>query len=249
MYNLLRKKRSQLIIIATGFIALFSSFPVIAQLREGINLPNSDERFYHVGIIIMGAQCRFQISHHSQFIQNDSITSVYPENTTGIGLGGMHTLTISDHFQVRAVFPQLIFGAQTLTYHLKSPDPLEDEKTEMKQTVESIRLGLPIQLKFRSDRINNFRVYMMGGFKVETDLSSKASAKNTGNMVKLKKLNYGIEAGIGFNFYLPYVILSPEIKISNGISNIHSRDPNVKFSNVIDRISSRMIVFSLIFEG
>jgi hypothetical protein len=48
---------------------------------------------------------------------------------------------------------------------------------------------------------------------------------------------------------MPYFILSPEIKISNGISNSHSRDPDLKFSNVIDRMQSRMVVFSLIFEG
>jgi hypothetical protein len=48
---------------------------------------------------------------------------------------------------------------------------------------------------------------------------------------------------------MPYFILSPEIKISNGLSDSHSRDPNLKFSNVIDKLKSRMIVLSLIFEG
>jgi hypothetical protein len=119
----------------------------------------------------------------------------------------------------------------------------------MNKTVESILLGLPVQLKFRSDRINNFRVYMMGGFKMEYDLSSRARAKNAEDLVKLQPVDYGIEAGVGFNFYLPYFILSPEIKISNGLSNSHSRDANLKFSNVIDKMQTRMIVFSLIFEG
>jgi hypothetical protein len=31
--------------------------------------------------------------------------------------------------------------------------------------------------------------------------------------------------------------------------NIHSRDENLKYSNVIDRIQSRMIVISLHLEG
>ncbi|TAL40944.1 MAG: PorT family protein, partial [Chitinophagaceae bacterium] len=55
--------------------------------------------------------------------------------------------------------------------------------------------------------------------------------------------------GMGFNFYFPSFILSPEIKISNGMKNIHSRDPNLKYSNTIDRIQSRMIVFSIHLEG
>jgi hypothetical protein len=89
----------------------------------------------------------------------------------------------------------------------------------------------------------------MGGFKLEYDLSSKARSKNAEELIKLTPYDYGIEAGIGFNFYMPYFILSPEIKISNGINNVHSRDPDLKFSNVIDKLQSRMIVFSLIFEG
>lgn len=247
MHNLLRKKGIQLTI--TVIFSLFASFPLIAQLRDGINLPDSDEKFYHIGIVVMSAQSRFQINQHPYFMQQDSVLSVYPENKIGLGLGGMHTFRISDHFQVRAVFPQLIFVSQALTYELKYPDAFMEETPVMTQSVESIHLGLPLQLKFRSDRINNFRVYMIGGVKVETNLSSKARAKNTGDMVRLKSFDYGVEAGIGFNFYLPFFILSPEIKLSNGLGNIHSRAPNVKFSNVIDKIQSRMVVFSLIFEG
>jgi hypothetical protein len=84
---------------------------------------------------------------------------------------------------------------------------------------------------------------------VEYDLASNARAKRAEELVKLKKLDLGVEAGIGFNFYFPVFILSPEIKISNGITNSHSRDPNLKFSNTIDQLNSRMVVFSLIFEG
>ena len=90
---------------------------------------------------------------------------------------------------------------------------------------------------------------MMAGGKIEYDLSSKARAKNAEDMVKLRSFDYGVEAGIGFNFYMPYFILSPEIKISNGLGNSHSRDPDLKYSNVIDKLQSRMVVFSLIFEG
>lgn len=90
---------------------------------------------------------------------------------------------------------------------------------------------------------------MMGGFKIEYDLSSKARARNAEDLVKLRSFDYGVEAGLGFNFYMPYFILSPEIKLSNGISNSHSRDASLKFSNVLDKLQSRMIVFSLIFEG
>jgi hypothetical protein len=90
---------------------------------------------------------------------------------------------------------------------------------------------------------------MFGGMKFEYDLASNARAKRAEDLVKLKKMDMGVEAGIGFNFYFPVFILSPEIKISNGITNSHSRDASLKFSSSIDKLNSRMVVFSLIFEG
>ena len=84
---------------------------------------------------------------------------------------------LSRRFEVRAIFPQLLFSYKNLTYNLKYPDASKDETYEMTKKVESILLGLPIHLKFRSDRIDNFRVYMFGGVKFEYDLASNARAK------------------------------------------------------------------------
>ena len=246
MYHLLRFKKQPSGIVAV-LLLLASSFSSSAQLRDAINLPDNDDKAYHIGIVVMGVSSRFQISHHPQFLQTDTVLSVYPENTGGIGIGGMHTFKLGSHWDARVVFPQLLFANKVITYELKYPESGESAVT--KKTIESILLGIPIQVKYKSDRINNFRVYMMGGVKYETDLSSKARAKNADNLVKLKSNDFGIEAGIGFNFYMHYFILSPEIKISNGISNVHSRDASLKFSNVIDKIQSRQIIFSLIFEG
>lgn len=241
----MRRKRTFHLIISIA--ALLAYGEARAQLRDRINLPGTDEKPYHLGIIIMGAQSRVQINQHPVFLQRDSVLASSPENTFGLGIGGMHTLRISDRFQARVVFPQLLFVNKAITYRLKYPTV--EEAPVITKNIESILLGVPVQVKFRSDRMNNFRFYIMGGFKAEYDLSSKARAKNAEELVKLKPIDYGVEAGVGFNFYLPYFIFSPEIKISNGISNSHSRDASLKFSNVIDQMKTRMVVFSLIFEG
>jgi hypothetical protein len=115
--------------------------------------------------------------------------------------------------------------------------------------VESVIVSFPLQLKLQSDRIGNFRVYMMGGMKADIDLASNARAKKAEDLVKIKKYDYGVELGLGFNFFFESFILSPEIKLSNGLGNIHSRDKNLIYSSVFDKIQSRMIVFSLHIEG
>ncbi|MGH2642426.1 MAG: PorT family protein, partial [Chitinophagaceae bacterium] len=60
---------------------------------------------------------------------------------------------------------------------------------------------------------------------------------------------FGYEAGFGFEFYLPYFIFSPEIKISNGARNIFIRQPGNIYSDRIGEILSRMIVISIHLEG
>ena len=121
--------------------------------------------------------------------------------------------------------------------------------TNVTKKIESVLLTFPLQLKFNSDRIGNFRVYMFGGIKGDVDLASNARARKAEELVKISKYDYGFEAGLGFNFYFPSFIFSPEVKISNGLNNLHSRDESLKYSNVLDRILSRMIVFTIHLEG
>jgi Outer membrane protein beta-barrel domain len=248
MYNLLWQKKIGFITVAVTFIALMAAKSAVGQFRQ-IHLPDHDEKKYYLGIGVLYNTARFQISQHPVFLENDSVLVTSPENSGGFGLAGMHTYRLSPRFEIRAIFPQLMFAYKNITYSLKYPDDSKDETPTMTKKVESILVGLPIHLKFRSDRIENFRVYMFGGAKFEYDLASNARAKRAEETVKLKKIDMGVEAGIGFNFYFPVFILSPEIKISNGLINSHSRDPDLKFSSAIDKINSRMVVFSLIFEG
>ena len=245
MHYLLRKKN---ILLKRGVAAVLLVISLSATGQEELNLPNHDDKKFFIGIGIMYNSSRFQLTHHPNFLQNDSILSVNPLSSGGIGLAGMNNFVISPRFSVRAIL-SFMLSSKNLEYRLKYPDASLDETPVVTKRVETIACGLPVHLKFRSDRINNFRVYVFGGGKFEFDLASNAKAKKADDLIKLKPYTFGVEAGLGFNFYFPVFILSPEIKISNGLNNLHSRDTNLKFSNVIDKLSSRMIVFSLIFEG
>jgi Outer membrane protein beta-barrel domain len=247
MYNLLRKKIAGIRHLMI-FSLLASSMSAFSQ-EKLLHLPNHDDKKYYIGIGVLYNTSRFQLHHDPNFLASDSVMMIDPQNGRGFGIAGMHTYRLSPRFEIRAIFPQFLLTYTNLTYHLKYPDPSKEEHPVMSKKIESILLGLPVQIKFRSDRIDNFRVYVFGGGKIEYDLASNARAKRAEELVKLKKTIFGIEAGIGFNFYMPSIIISPEIKISNGLTDSHSRDASLKFSNVIDKLNSRMVVFSLILEG
>lgn len=239
MHYLLRKQ-----VILPVIIFLFSASQVEAQ--KDIYRRNHDDLVYYFGLTLGYNYSYLHLSKSPKFLESDSIMSAQPASSGGIAMGLMATARLNDHFQVR-VNPQLIIGgAKYIAFTLGKTKP--GESIVQNQSLPSTLVSLPIQIKFNSDRIGNFRTYLLGGIKYDTDLSSNSSARNVDDIIKLKRNDLGFEIGMGFNFYLPFVTVSPEIKISNGLSNIHQYDPNLKYSNVLDRILSRMVVFSIHFE-
>jgi hypothetical protein len=182
----------------------------------------------------------------AKFYQDDSVLVALPGNSGGISIGLLATGRLNDHFQIR-FNPQIIIGSSRyFTYTIKYPLP--GEPVFQKKTLPTMIVSFPLHFKFNSDRIDNFRVYLLGGVKYDVYFGSNATESNTGTDIKFKSTDFGIEGGIGFNFFLHYFTLSPEIKFSNGLSNILQRDPSVKYSSVFDKLQTRMIMFSLHFE-
>ena len=243
MQHLLRRK---IIYILTGLFCL--PVIVIAQFRDGINLPDHDNKLFHFGINLGFNRSHFSFTHHPLFMQQDSVMVVESLNSSGINLAWLVNLNINQHLDIRTYPLDLTFTEKAFEYHLTYPDRPGGEDSITQKKVQSISLTLPIQLKFSSDRINNFKVYMLGGVKAELDLAANAGDKNAQSLIKLKHLDYGLQAGLGFHFYYPFFVLTPELRVDWGLANLHSRDPNLKFSNVIDKINSRTITFSLTVE-
>jgi len=233
------------IIFVIGF--LMSGGRASAQLRDYLNLPDHDSKKYYLGIGFLYNNSHFQVSAHPKFLQSDSVLYVNPLNSGGFGVSGMFTFHVADHLEFRFAFPEFIFSSNSISYHVKYPP--DGEQILATKQIQSLLLGFPAQVKFLSDRIGNFRVYMMGGVNYRYDLASNSSARKAENLVKLSSSDFSVEAGLGFQIYFPVFILSPELKISEGLKNIHSRDPSLQYSNVIDKIKSRQIIFSIIFEG
>ena len=245
MLHLLRTKAS---LIAVS-ILLCGTIPAAAQFSQvELNRPDQDAKPYYFGMSIGINLARFHTELHPVFLQNDSVYVAEPVNSGGITLGFQATARLSNRFQVR-FNPQLMFVERNIYYRLNPLMPDINGDTITTKKVESIIAAFPLQLKFQSDRIGNFRVYTMIGIKADIDMASNARAKKAEDLVKIEKYDWGPEFGIGFNFYFPSFIFSPEIKISNGMRNIHARDQNLRFSGVFDKIQSRMIVFTIHLEG
>ncbi|MEJ7911955.1 MAG: outer membrane beta-barrel protein [Chitinophagaceae bacterium] len=239
----------QKVVAKKATVFIFSSLLLLssaALAQKEMYMEEHDYKPYYFGITLAMSTSRFHSNLSNRFLQQDSIMVAEPLNSGGFALGLAATARLSNRFEAR-LNPQLMFTDRAISYKLRFKD--RDLGTEVEKRVESVIVAFPLQLKFKSDRIGNFRVYMLGGGKLDFDLASNAKARKADDMIKIGKSDFGVEGGIGFHFYSKSFIFSPEIKFSNGLRNLHSRDEKLKYSNVIDKIQSRMIVFSIHLEG
>jgi hypothetical protein len=220
-------------------------------LRGQLNQQEFDNEDYHFGINLGFNQSHFNFSLDPTFLNQhpDSVLDVESLNSTGLNLAWLVNYNISDHFDFRTYPLDLTFSQRTFQYALRYPNIPAGETAITSKDVQSITLSVPIQIMFSSDRIDNLKVYTIGGFRFDYDLAASASGdKNADAIIKLKKFNYEVEGGLGFHLYFEYFVLSPELKASWGLSNLHNYDATNKFSNVIDKIHSRMITLSVTIE-
>jgi hypothetical protein len=243
MQYLLRRK------INWSLIILFI-VPLIgkAQLRSELNMTDHDESGYHFGINVGMNQSHFNFTHHPQFLSQDSVTVIESVNSAGINLAWLVNLRISDHFDLRTYPLNLTFSEKAFEYSINYPDVPAGETPLMLKKVQSITVGFPFMIKFSSDRIKNMKVYTLTGGRFDYDLASNANKRNAEQLIKLRPYDYSVEAGLGFHIYFPYFVLSPELRVNWGLSNLHSRNSSLRYSSNIDKINSRMISFSISVE-
>jgi hypothetical protein len=244
MQHLLRRK------IASVILILMICQAGRAQEFEP-NLPDHDSKLYHFGINLGFNQSHFSFSHHPQFLNpvlNDSIAVIESINNVGINLAWLVNLNLSPHWDVRTYPLNLTFTEKAFQYNMTKYDPIIGEgKTTLKK-VQSITLSLPILIKFSSDRIGNMKVFTTLGGRFDYDLASNSNKRNADELIKLRPYDYSIEGGLGFHIYFPYFVLSPELRVNWGLSNLHDRNPSLRFSSNVDKIYARMISLSLTVE-
>lgn len=220
-----------------------SSIETQAQRKKVQNLPNYDRQKVHFGFLLGLNTTDFVIRRIPEFNSLDSLYIVESDPQTGFNLGIIANLKLGEHFDLRFV-PDLAFSQRNLEYTFNT----SGQNIKVIKEVESTFLEFPLLLKFKSSRINNYRVYVIAGGKYSIDMVSQAKVENQDKQyVKLQKQDYGYEIGFGFDFYLERFKFSPEIKMFHGVRNLLVDDPAI-FSTSLRALYTKTFVISLTFE-
>jgi hypothetical protein len=246
------------------FILLFLilAFRGLAQQSDGLgtNLPNFYKNNLHFGFIIAGNYTDFR----AHTVNNGSfpdtvmdgvkyrVRSVYTNGDPGFALGIVCDARLHDYLRIRFT-PNINFASRSLDYTLENAK--HDSTKVYTKSVESTFLIFPIELKLQSKRMGNFSAYVIGGGGYALDLASNKKAASVGSSanrlddaVRIKRDDYFWSAGAGTDFYLKYFKLGLEIKLIQGTKNLIYKDPNI-FAKSVDKVNSRMVMFSITFEG
>jgi hypothetical protein len=214
------------------------------QSSQVENQPKYDKQPIHFGFFLGFNEANFKVQLVDNFRILDTVYSVTAETVTGLNLGIISNLRIGDLFDLRFT-PSLSFVQRNLIYHITYSDTLQEDITKK---VESTYLEFPLDLKFKSKRIGNYRIYVLAGGKYAIDMVSqeKVLAKDK-EIVKLNRYDYGYEIGLGFDFYMEFFKFSPEIKMYNGMNNLLIQDGRI-FAKPISGLYSKTFLISFTFE-
>lgn len=173
----------------------------------------------------------------------DTLNGIVSNPTPGFAIGFISRYRITDHLEVRGT-PSLIFADRELYYTYNTPSE------DVVKSTQATTVDLPLEVKLKSDRIDDFRMYLMGGIKY-TLAVGRGNAQATLDPLQMQVKNAGgfgsYEAGLGCDIYFEYFKLSPEIKLSNSFGNILIPQAQ-PFSTPLSKLGLHTVMFSLIFE-
>jgi hypothetical protein len=204
-----------------------------------------DDKFLHFGFSLGLNTMDFNITPSQTYLAKDSL---YPDVSVlnpGINIQIITNVRPGKYFDIRFL-PGVSFGQRVVRFY-KNKVLYNDQ-----QKLESSFLEFPLLLKYKGERLNNVRPYLIGGFNFRYDLAGKKEFDDTKAVyIRLKRPDLYYELGGGMDFYLTYFKLSIELKMSNGIGDVLIRESapgHPEYYNSIEKMKSRMWILAFHFE-
>ncbi|MCL2597891.1 MAG: PorT family protein [Paludibacter sp.] len=210
------------------------------------NNPYVDERALHFGFFVGLNSADFKIRTGNTTFDGVKYAVADARLKPGFSVGVIADFRLHDYWNFR-ITPSLQFVERELTYKNLSTNFF------IRQNVLSVPLSLPVYLKYSSQRVGNYKPYLIGGLGAYYDLS-----RDQQKPILLRPLDFYVEFGLGCDFYFSFFKLAPELKFAIGFNDMLTplaernsgfvSQEDSKYSNMLNRLSSRIITLVFNFE-
>lgn len=232
-------------------VTLVMTNSLVAQKRGAklSNIGDFDTRAYHFGVQLSLNSADFYLDTKFDPLFEDSLISLQNVSQPGFNIAIIGSLNFTKNLSLRFI-PGISPKERKLTYKFLRSD---GATLSYEKVVSSFYIDVPLIIKYRTDRINNFAAYVLAGGQWSRDMASQEKVKNEiasleDQVVKIQRNDFLLNAGGGFDFFLPYFKFGIELKMAYGLNSIFIQD-NTQFSSPIDGLRSKNFVLSMTFEG
>lgn len=226
-----------------GFLFFLQGAELTAQNARGnYNFLDFQQKPYYFGITLGFNRADSRIFYSKTFINNNEISTSNSVSGPGFNLGIVTNLKIGQYFDFRFL-PTLSFAERQIRFdQVRSSEPIIAR-------FESVFVEMPFHIRYKSAPYKDMRLFVVTGVKYGFDVANQSKARQADENVKIAPTDFAGEIGVGIQFFFPYFIFSPELKMSQGLGNTLIFDSALPQSTVIEKVLSRTFTLSLHFEG
>ena len=233
-------------------IILFSFTPTQAQLftkekvKQSVDIDNKRWSWgYFLGLNSYDFNFKYK---QNSFGLYDGLNDVNVQRNIGFNVGLLGNLKLHKNLDLR-LQPGVNFASRGFYFPLGNGVTEDNRYREINSTY----IHVPLLLKINTNRLNNFRPFLIGGVSYSANLSSNEDNEddNYDGQFRMTTNNYNWEIGFGIDFYLYYFKFTPSIRGVFGLNDELVRDdaPNDgKFTGNIDKMTTRAIFLNFTFQ-
>ena len=207
------------------------------------NQPKYDRKPLHFGFSLGINTFDFHVQEIEDLAALDGYYSIQSNTSPGYTIRIISNLRLGVFWDLRFC-PGFAATERELLFDIANPD--NGERILVSRPIESSFIEMPLLLKWKSERINNYRLYVLGGAKYNLDLSSKEDVIDD-RIFKLRKNDLYYEFGFGIDIYFEFFKFSPQIVGSWGFADLTVPDGTFLVDG-ISRLESRAILINFTFE-
>lgn len=235
-FNILGQK---VILFMIVFLIYGSTY---AQSDNEVFNPRYDERkivTYGFSLAVHTSSYRLKYSDYFTSPAMDSVHSILPKKRPGFKLGFIVNFKLAQFLDAR-ITPTVSFAEYVVEYNYVGGD-------QFNELVESTGVEFPILFKYKSQRWNNTRMYIVGGITPVIEAAGRSNLEEDLSRLQIEKYSTNLELGFGFDLYYPLFKFSPEVRFSYGLTNVLSPVKNDKSAG-IDDLRTKSLSFYFHFQ-
>ena len=185
------------------------------------------------------------------FDYRQNLADIQVERTAGFSVGLVGNMRISNNLDLR-LEPGLNITKRLLHFDPSHFNGLEFNESDLTREVRSTYIHFPLLLKISTNRVNNIKPFIVGGFSAALNLSSNEENPddNSAGQFRTKKSMLFYELGVGIDLYLFWFKFTPSIRGVFALNDeiIRDADPNSPWTSNVASMKTRGLFINFTFQ-